>query len=141
MSDFGELASRVHELEGRLPPELRGDGPYVSGNGEIGSTLTCSPGSWSDSPTYAYAWSGGGTVGPDGTTYEVAAADAGTSVTCTVTATNPHGTLAAPPSNAVAIPAAAGTTATAASAPSAHADAARAATPHETHAASARDKK
>jgi hypothetical protein len=132
MSDFGELASRVHELEGRLPPELRGDGPIVSGNGEVGTMLTCSPGSWSDSPTLAYAWSGGGTVGPDGTTYEVAAADAGTSITCTVTATNPHGTLPAP-SNAVAIPAAAGTTAAAASA--------RAATAHtETHA-SARDKK
>ena len=140
MSDFGELASRVHELEGRLPPELRGDAPYVAGNGEIGSMLTCTPGAWSDSPTLAYAWSGGGTVGPDGTTYEVAAADAGTSVTCTVTATNPHGTLAAP-SNAVAIPAAAGTAAAAAHAPSAHADAARAPTPHhETHA-STRDKK
>jgi len=106
MSDFGELSSRVYELEGRLPPELRGDGPVVSGNGEVGSMLTCSPGSWSDSPTLAYAWSGGGTVGPDGTTYEVAAADAGTSITCTVTATNPHGTLAAP-SSAVAIPGAA----------------------------------
>src|SRR5580765_3574261 len=140
MSDFGELASRVHELEGRLPPELRGDGPYVSGNGEIGSTLTCTPGSWSDSPTYAYAWSGGGTVGPDGTTYEVAAADAGTSITCIVTATNPHGTLPAT-SNAVAIPAAAGTAATAAHAPSAHADAARAATPHHEAHASTRDKK
>ena len=115
MSDFGELASRVHELEGRLPPELRGDGPIVSGNGEIGSMLTCSPGSWSDSPTLAYAWSGGGTVGPDGTTYEVAAADAGTSITCTVTATNPHGTLAAPPSNAVEIPGAAAMSASASS--------------------------
>jgi hypothetical protein len=115
MSDFGELASRVYELEGRLPPELRGDGPIISGNGEIGSTLTCSPGSWSDTPTLAYAWSGGGTVGPDGTTYEVAAADAGTSITCTVTATNPHGTLAAPPSNAVEIPGAAAMSASASS--------------------------
>jgi hypothetical protein len=112
MSDFGELASRVYELEGRLPPELRGDGPIISGNGEVGSMLTCSPGSWSDTPTLAYAWSGGGTVGPDGTTYEVAAADAGTSITCTVTATNPHGTLAAP-STAVEIPGAAGMAATA----------------------------
>jgi hypothetical protein len=112
MSDFGELASRVYELEGRLPPELRGDGPVVSGNGEVGSVLTCSPGSWSDTPTLAYAWSGGGTVGPDGTTYEVAAADAGTSITCTVTATNPHGTLPAT-SIAVEIPGAAGMAATA----------------------------
>jgi hypothetical protein len=114
MSDFGELASRVYELEGRLPPELRGDGPIISGNGEIGSMLTCSPGSWSDSPTLAYAWSGGGTVGPDGTTYEVAAADAGTSIVCTVTATNPHGTLAAP-SSAVEIPGAAAMSASASS--------------------------
>jgi hypothetical protein len=115
MSDFGELASRVYELEGRLPPELRGDGPIISGNGQVGSMLTCSPGSWSDTPTLAYAWSGGGTVGPDGTTYEVAAADAGTSITCTVTATNPHGTLAAPPSNAVEIPGAAAMSASAGS--------------------------
>jgi hypothetical protein len=114
MSDFGELASRVYELEGRLPPELRGDGPVVSGNGEVGSMLTCSPGSWSDTPTLAYAWSGGGTVGPDGATYEVAAADAGTSITCTVTATNPHGTLAAP-STAVEIPGAAAMSASASS--------------------------
>jgi hypothetical protein len=102
MSDFGELASRVYELEGRLPPELRGDGPVVSGNGEVGSMLTCSP------------------VGPDGTTYEVAAADAGTSITCTVTATNPHGTLAAP-SSAVEIPGAAAMSASASSTRSASA--------------------
>jgi len=80
--------------------------PVISGTTAVGDTLSCTVGVWGNDPvSFAYAWSSGGTEAA----YVVAAGDAGTSVTCTVSATNAGGTTAAPPSNAIAIPAAAGT--------------------------------
>src|SRR4029077_12571616 len=68
------------------PPPMNVDVPYVSGTGAVGSTLTCTMGNWEGAPTsYSYAWSGSGTA--TGDTYVVGAADAGTSITCIVTAT------------------------------------------------------
>ena len=82
------------------------DVPYVGGTAALGAVLTCTMGNWGNEPTeYAYAWSSGGT----GSSYTVVEGDAGTSITCVVSATNAGGTTAAPPSNAVAIPAAAAT--------------------------------
>jgi hypothetical protein len=82
------------------------DVPAVTGTAAVDSMLTCTMGNWGNEPvSYTYAWSSGGTEA----TYTVVAGDAGTSITCVVSATNAGGTTAAPPSNAVAIPAAAGT--------------------------------
>jgi len=76
------------------------DVPAVTGTGTVDSTLNCTMGNWANVPTsYAYAWSSGGTD----SSYLVTAADAGTSITCVVSATNAGGTTAAPPSNAVVI--------------------------------------
>lgn len=82
------------------------DVPLVTGTAALGAVLNCTMGNWGNEPTdYAYAWSSGGT-GPN---YTVVEGDAGTSLTCIVSATNAGGTTAAPPSNAIAIPAGAGT--------------------------------
>jgi hypothetical protein len=83
--------------------------PYVSGGEAVGDTLNCTMGTWTGEPTdYAYQWKGDGATdlgsGPD---YTILASDAGTSITCIVTATNAAGSAAAPPSNAVEVAAAA----------------------------------
>jgi uncharacterized membrane protein len=76
------------------------DVPYVAGGGAIGETLTCTMGNWEGAPTsYAYEWSTGGT----GNSYVVAESDAGSTITCVVTATNGAGSTVAPPSNPVVI--------------------------------------
>jgi hypothetical protein len=78
------------------------DVPHVQ---QAGDVLTCTMGNWIGSPTaYAYAWQGdGGAIGTDANTYTVTPGDAGTTVTCIVTATNANGATAAPPSNGVVV--------------------------------------
>lgn len=75
--------------------------PYVS---QSGTMLTCTMGEWSNKPTaYAYQWQLDGVdAGTDAPEYD-AAADAGKTGTCVVTATNEVGSTAAPPSNGVLI--------------------------------------
>lgn len=73
--------------------------PAVSGTTVVGATLTCTTGTWSGSPapTYAYQWrrtAGLGfaaIVGETAATYDLAAADIDTLVSCVVTATNASG--------------------------------------------------
>ena len=68
----------------------------ISGTVSLGSTLTCSPGRWSrNTRSLRPAWSrtdgsGSGTVAA-GSTYQVTAADAGSRLTCTVTARSDAG--------------------------------------------------
>lgn len=106
MSDVGQLIERVRQLEANLPPE-NVDVPYLAGDARVGGELTCTMGNWNcmGGGTYAYAFSGGG-VATDNR-YVPAVGDADTDVTCIVTATNPNGAIAAPPSNPVHIAAAA----------------------------------
>ena len=75
------------------------------GSATVGDTLTCTTGNWRGTPdTYAYAWMAGEkAVGTNSASYTPVAADAGSEITCTVTATNAYGSTAAPPSNAVSI--------------------------------------
>lgn len=107
-ADF--IAARVHgtnpeDVPAQLPPQ-NNDVPYVGGAAEVGGTLTCTMGNWTGEPdSYTYAWQSDGAPNTAiGDTYIVAPGDAGHSITCVVTATNAHGSTAAPPSNAVAIP-------------------------------------
>jgi hypothetical protein len=68
--------------------------PGVSGSGKAGGTLSCSQGTWTNSPTgYAYQWSRDGTpiAGATGSSYKVQKGDEGLRITCTVTATNAKG--------------------------------------------------
>lgn len=68
--------------------------PAITGSALVGSTLTCSTGTWSGggSQTYAYQWkSAGSNVGSNQNTYVPVTGDVGNTITCTVTATNAAG--------------------------------------------------
>ena len=83
--------------------------PVVLGTTQAGSLLTCSPGTWSYSPQFAYVWlrDGAAISGATNATYTAAAGDAGHTIACRVTGTNAAGSAQAT-SAAVAITAAAG---------------------------------
>jgi len=75
-------------VEGQGDPTISnltdaGDAP------ETGDELSCSPGTWSHSPSFGYQWlrDGAPIGGATAATYTVTAADEGTSIQCLVTAT------------------------------------------------------
>ena len=76
--------------------------PYVS---QAGAAANCTMGEWTGEPTsYAYQWQmDGANIPGDGASLPLTSADLGHTVTCVVTATNAHGSTAAPPSNAVVV--------------------------------------
>ena len=63
----------------------------------VGSEQTCTPGQWNESPTFVYQWlrNGKAISGATGSSYVIAAEDAGTAVQCQVTATNAGGSVEA----------------------------------------------
>lgn len=68
--------------------------PTISGSIIVGSTLTATTGTWTNSPTsYAYQWKKGGVAisGATSNTYVTVSGDIGSMITVTVTATNPGG--------------------------------------------------
>ena len=69
--------------------------PAITGTVEVGETLTCSEGTWTGTGTitYAYQWRRGGSPisGATSATYELAEADQGFLISCTVTATDDLG--------------------------------------------------
>ena len=74
-------------------------GPTISGNNTVGSTLSVSSGTWTQDiayiPTsYSYQWKRGGSdiSGATGTTYTTTASDSGQTISATVTAINNRGT-------------------------------------------------
>lgn len=69
--------------------------PRVTGTVALGQTLTCTRGTWTGAPSFGYQWRSNGVAlpGATGTTYVVGAADAGTSISCVVTATNVAGAV------------------------------------------------
>lgn len=71
--------------------------PVISGTAAVGNVLSCSQGTWTNSPTgYAYAWTrNGSTVVGSASSYTVQAADAGQVLTCSVTASNAAGATTA----------------------------------------------
>ena len=80
--------------------------PVASGSLTVGSTLSCTTGTWSNSPTsYAYTWLRGGTTisGATSASYVTVTADGGTSVGCAVIATNASGNSVSVASNTLAI--------------------------------------
>jgi hypothetical protein len=81
--------------------------PVASGTAEVGETLTCSTGTWTESPTsYAYKWQRDNVdiSGQTASTKLLVSADAETNVRCGVAATNAEGTSAYVYSAARAIP-------------------------------------
>ena len=69
--------------------------PAITGTTETGETLSCSDGSWTGTPTiiYTYQWKRNGSPigGATNSSYVLVSGDVGTSVKCTVTATNDIG--------------------------------------------------
>lgn len=82
--------------------------PSVSGSAPVGSTLSTTDGTWSNSPTFTYAWARDGSPigGATSSTYVTVSADAGHAVGCTVTATNGVATASQASSNTVTVTAA-----------------------------------
>ena len=81
--------------------------PAITGTPALGNTLTCSQGTWSNSPTsYAYQWQRNSVniSGATASTYVVVSTDAGTALSCIVTATNASGS-ASQGSNFLSVPA------------------------------------
>ena len=71
--------------------------PVVSGYSYIGDLLTTTDGTWTGTPTsFSYQWKRGVTnIGTNANTYTLVSADAGTNITCVVTATNATGSTPA----------------------------------------------
>jgi len=71
--------------------------PVISGTTTLGSVLTTTNGTWTNSPiSYAYQWKRGATnIGTNTNTYTLVAADSGAAITCVVTATNASGSTPA----------------------------------------------
>lgn len=73
--------------------------PAVTGSAPVGNTLSCSTGTWTGypTPTYTYQWKKAGVDigGETASTYVTVTGDAGSSITCTVTATNAVGSASA----------------------------------------------
>jgi hypothetical protein len=78
------------------PPQQSAPGS-LSGIAAVGQTLTCDPGTWSGSPTFAYKWLRDGALiaGAGASSYALQEADAGAAVQCQVSATNAGGTTLA----------------------------------------------
>lgn len=67
--------------------------PQISGTAVVGDPLTCSPGTWSNSPdSYSYRWYRNGSQISTGQDYVVLPGDVGTAITCEVRASNANGT-------------------------------------------------
>jgi hypothetical protein len=88
-----------------IAPPTNTVAPVATGNGTIPGNMSCTTGTWANSPTaYAYQWMRGAAeiAGATNPTYVTVAADGGTSVSCRVTASNASGSASAS-SNAIAI--------------------------------------
>lgn len=108
LAAYGALAARnLGLLAVVLVKPANTAAPAVSGNTLIGSTLTCSTGTWTGTPTitYSYQWQRGGSniTGATSNSYVTAGADVGQAVTCTVTATNAVGNASQASSNSVTV--------------------------------------
>lgn len=79
--------------------------PTVTGTVAVGTALTCNPGTWTQSPTYAYAWllDGKAVSGATATSYTPTSGDAGHALSCRVTGSNDAGSAVAT-SAAVLVP-------------------------------------
>lgn len=85
--------------------------PSIPASGRPGDAITCNPGAWTGSPTFTFVWTSDGTPvsGQTAQTYTLAAADAGHTIRCRVTAHNAGGDSPAVDSNGLVVPVAAPT--------------------------------
>ncbi len=71
--------------------------PAVSGTGAVGQPLTCAPGTWSGADAFDFLWlrDGAPLFGAIASTYVPLSSDAGTTLSCRVTARNAGGSATA----------------------------------------------
>jgi hypothetical protein len=69
--------------------------PRIAGLAELGSTVTCQPGSWTNSPAFTFEWLRDGSPIATGDQYTVVQADLLHQLACRVTGTNPSGSATA----------------------------------------------
>lgn len=84
-----KAASRGADARAKLP--ANSVLPAITGTTTEGETLSCSTGTWSNTPdAYSRIWRRDGVViaGATAATYELTEADVGSVITCTVKATN-----------------------------------------------------
>lgn len=101
----GSDAAESNDLSGAAPP-INLTAPVISGTVRIGSTLSTTDGSWSNSPTsYTYQWTRDGSPIGSATsnTYVVVSTDINAEIECEVTAINGAGS-AMEPSNILTSP-------------------------------------
>jgi DNA-binding beta-propeller fold protein YncE len=81
------LADSAAQLIGARSPSPSA-APAISGTAAVGETLSCSPGAWSNSPTFTYQWLRGGEAIATATasTYTLQAADEEKAIQCRVLA-------------------------------------------------------
>ncbi len=80
--------------------------PALTGSFFVGQTLTCSTGTWTNSPTgYTYQWQNNGVDigGATSNSYTLVAADDHDTITCRVTATNVNGSNTASSNGLIAL--------------------------------------
>jgi Ca2+-binding RTX toxin-like protein len=92
-----ETVDALPEPPAQPSPPTSTDRPTLSGKAKVGKVLTCSPGTWTGSPTFAYSWlrNGDPIAGEVNTTLTLARQDAGRAIQCEVTATNADGAVTA----------------------------------------------
>lgn len=82
-----------------INPLANASPPVISGNLNVGSTLTATAGTWTGtpSPSFTYQWrrSGVNIGGATSSSYVLVVADVGATITAVVTATNVNGSLSA----------------------------------------------
>lgn len=92
-----------------IPVPVNSVAPVVSGNTLVGSVLSCTTGTWSNSPTaYAYQWRKAGVNigGQTANTYTSVVGDVGVAIDCVVTASNAGGAGTPVDSNDIVVTAA-----------------------------------
>jgi hypothetical protein len=104
-SNAANSPQRVALSANVVPPiPVNQTAPAISGTPVVGNTLSCSNGTWTNSPTaFAHQWLRNGNPIPGAAvaTYPVVEADVGQQVACRVTASNAGGNSQARTSNAV----------------------------------------
>jgi hypothetical protein len=111
-SDRVQAVSANGVIWGERAPEFEAPinktAPQVSGNAEVGATLTCSQGTWTGNPapTFTYQWLRDETViaGATASTYKTSGADGGHAIACAVTGTNSVRSNEAQSFNSLSIP-------------------------------------
>ena len=107
-AETGLLFVRYADFTNSGAPSVSSNNTTSTAFAKPGDVVTCAPGAWTQTATYAYAWKRGTTTiaGQTASAYAVSEADLGQAITCSVTATAGHVSRGADAANTVSVPAA-----------------------------------